>query len=103
MPNISELNGFWVVAMLICTTIVLIGNVYKTIKEWKKPKEDLNKQVHNNQKAIEHHDRELAEIKDGQKILQKGMLSLIDHSITGNSVEKLKQSRDEMRNYLIEK
>lgn len=103
MPNLSELNGFWVVAMLICTTIVLVGNVYKTIKEWRKPKEDLEKQIHNHQKAIEHHDKQLSEIEEGQRILQKGMLSLIDHSITGNSIERLKQSRDEMRNYLIEK
>ena len=103
MPNLDELNGFWVVAMLICTTIVLIGNVYKTIKEWRKPKEDLNDQVHKNKKAIEHHDQQLSEIEEGQRILQKGMLSLIDHSITGNSIERLKQSRDEMRDYLIEK
>lgn len=103
MPNINELNGFWVVAMLICTTIVLVGNVYKTIKEWRKPKEDLTEQVRKNRKAVEHHDKQLEEIETGQKILQKGMLSLIDHSITGNSIEKLKQSRDEMRDYLIDK
>lgn len=103
MPNINELNGFWVVAMLICTTIVLVGNVYKTIKEWKKPKEDLTEQVRKNKKAIEHHDQQLSDIEEGQRILQKGMLSLIDHSITGNSVERLKQSRDEMRDYLIDK
>lgn len=103
MPTISELNGFWVVLMLICTTLVLIGNVIKTIKEWKKPKEDLNEQVRKNKKAIEHHDQQLSEIEEGQRILQKGMLSLIDHSITGNSIERLKQSRDEMRDYLIEK
>lgn len=103
MPNFEELSSFWVVAMFICTSLVLAGNVIKTIKEWRKPKEDLNEQVRKNKKAIEHHDEQLSEIEQGQKILQKGMLSLIDHSITGNSVEKLKQSRDEMRDYLIEK
>lgn len=103
MPTINELNGFWIVAMLICTTLVLIGNVYKTIKEFRKPKEDLTEQVRKNKKAIEHHDQQLSEIEEGTKILQRGMLSLIDHSITGNSIQKLKESRDEMRDYLIDK
>lgn len=50
----------------------------------------------------EDHDR-LKTLEKGNEAICKCILAITDHELTGNSVDKLKQAKEEMQNYLIEK
>lgn len=50
----------------------------------------------------EDHER-LKEVERGNNEICKCLFSLINHEVTGNGIESLKQARDEMQKYLIER
>lgn len=50
----------------------------------------------------EDHGR-LKTVEAGNEKICKCVLALIDHELTGNSVDKLRNAKDEMQNYLIER
>lgn len=49
------------------------------------------------------HQDKLADIDRGNKVLCRGILALLSHEINGNSNDKLKESQQEITNYLIDK
>ena len=99
--------------------IVTTGGATKVVHSWFKPikklKEDVNGKV--DKEEFEELQKEVANLKDYQdedhdrlKTLEKGneaickcILAITDHSLTGNSIDKLKRAKEEMQNYLIEK
>lgn len=104
----------WGMGFLITT-----ASASKVVHSWFKPikklKEDVNGKVGKEefeelQKEVEtlkdyqneDHDR-LKKLEKGNEAICKCILALTDHSLTGNSVEKLKRAKEEMQNYLIEK
>ena len=42
-------------------------------------------------------------IETGQKAICKGMMAMLDHEISGDSIDTLRQARKDINNYLIEK
>ena len=40
-------------------------------------------------------------IEEGSKKTQQGILALMSHAINGNDVEKLKEARDDLEKYLV--
>lgn len=62
------------------------------------------------QEKVEAHENRLNEVIIGQaehakstRIICKGMLALVEHEITGNSIEKLSLIKAEFQEYLINK
>ena len=49
------------------------------------------------------HQDKLADIDRGNKVQCRGILALLSHEINGNSTDKLKESQQEITNYLINK
>ena len=98
MENLSlnQLKDFCIVAIAIMGFIVLLGNVVKVIKEWGRPKMDIN------QKIKDHEDR-VESLEEGNKVICKALMAIMSHEINGNSVDKLQKAYDEMNEYLIEK
>ena len=105
--------------LAICGVIVTIGGATAVISRWLSPYKTLKKKV--DEKAdkseietlkdelerlkryqTEDHDR-LKGVEKGNNEICKCMLSLIDHELTGNSIDKLRKSKEEMQNYLIER
>lgn len=47
--------------------------------------------------------KELEKVELGNEKICKGILAIMDHELTGNSVERLKKTKEELQDYLIEK
>lgn len=45
-------------------------------------------------------DKALRDQQDAQTVMFRGILSLINHQLSGNGVDKLRDARDEIQNYL---
>ena len=105
MENVSlqQIRDFGIVLLALLALFVLIGNVVKTVKEWKKPHDDLESWRRNVDNKLANDNARLSELEQGNKVVCRGMLALISHSINGNSNDKLQASQSELMNYLIDR
>ena len=93
LNNLLWLTGF----------IASCWGVVKIIKEIKKPNEDLRIQVKENTQKIEKDYERIESMEETNKVLCECILALLNHEITGNSIDKMKESRDKMEKHLIQK
>ena len=105
MENLTmiQLRDFAIVAIAIMGFIVLVGNVVKVIKEWRKPgmseaewRRDVDQKLDNDNKRI-------ASLENGNKVICKALIAMLSHEINGNSTEKLKKAMSDLQDYLIER
>lgn len=86
-----------------CGFIAAIWGVVKIIKEIKKPSNDLKTKVEEHEKKLTKDNKRLVDIEEYNKTICKSLLALIDHEITGNGIDKLKTTKTELQNFLIER
>lgn len=94
----------------ICGFIITLGGATAVISRWLAPIKNLIKRVDDielevkNQKTFQNgdHDR-IKDVETGNEKICKCVLAIINHELTGNSVDKMREARDEMQNYLIQK
>ena len=105
MENLTmiQLRDFAIVAIAIMGFIVLVGNVVKVIKEWRKPgmseaewRRDVDQKLGSDNKRI-------ASLENGNKVICKALIAMLSHEINGNSTEKLKKAMSDLQDYLIER
>ena len=105
MENLSlvQLKDTAIVLLAVMGFIVLLGNVIKTIVNWKKPHDDLNSWKRDVDNKLTNDNSRLTELEDGNKVVCRGILALLSHAINGNSNDKLIASQTEITNYLIDR
>lgn len=105
MENVTfiQIKDFIIVLMAIAGAVVLIGNVVKTFKEWRRPSTDLNAWRQDIDRKLDRDDSRLKSIEEGNRVVTRGVLALISHEINGNSHDKLQKSQAEITNYLIDR
>ena len=105
MDNVTleQLQSFLIVLLALGGLIVLIGNVVKTIKEWRKPYGDLESWRQDVDNKLRNDNERLKSMEEGNKVVCRGILALLSHEINGNSIDKLKSSQTELTNYLIDR
>lgn len=85
----------------ICTLITLIWAVYKIVKEIRKPSDDVKKRLDQHDQFLNSDNKRLKEIEESNHMVLQCLLVLINHSITGNGIEKMKEARDQLQEFLI--
>lgn len=83
--------------------IASLWGIFKIFKEIKKPNEEMRAQVKENTDKLNKDYERISSIEETNRVLCECMLALLNHEITGNSIEKMKESRDKMEKYLIRK
>lgn len=101
--TLEQIQSFIVVLLALGGLIVLIGNVVKTFKEWRKPQGDLESWRRDVDNKLKNDNERLKSMEEGNKVVCRGILALLSHEINGNSIDKLKSSQTEMTNYLIDR
>lgn len=86
-----------------CGLIAALWGVWKIIKEIKKPSEDLVAKVNLHDELLKKDNERLKEVETSNKMILQCLLIIINHDITGNGIEKMKETRDELQEYLINK
>jgi len=100
-----------VLVLAIATYNTIMSGV-KNMREEKKrrdaPVDTLSQKVMENSKKISDHDQMLKNDKerlddtDKQlRILMRSMMAMLSHEISGNSVDKLRDSMNEINDYLV--
>ncbi|MDY5372037.1 MAG: hypothetical protein SPG36_06215 [Eggerthellaceae bacterium] len=97
------LDDFLKALMAIAAAIVTLGGAQAVIERWRKPGRDAAEKLAEHERRLDEADECMRELMEGQRMSNRGMLQLLNHLIDGNHVDKLKEERDAMERYLVEK
>ena len=89
--------------MGFCALVTALWGIWKIVKEIKKPNEDLKKTVEKHEQLLTNDNTRLEDIENSNKMMLQCLLVMINHNITGNGIDKLKETRDELQEFLIKK
>lgn len=89
----------------ILTLIALAEKIAKAVKAMQKPNEDQNarldaidEKLDRDNKRLNRHDDELAELRHGSKTLRRGVYELLGNAIDGgNNKDAMKEARDALK------
>ena len=86
-----------------CALITALWGIWKIVKEIKKPGDDLVAKVNLHDDLLKKDNERLKDMETSNKMILQCLLIIINHDITGNGIEKMKETRDELQEYLINK
>lgn len=89
--------------LVICSLITAIWGVYKIVKELKKPNDNLRNEVDEHSRLLDNDNKRLNDIEESNRMILQSLLVIINHEITGNGIDKMKNTRDKLQEYLIER
>ena len=78
----------------LCGFVAAVWGVYKIIKELRKPSDDLRDKVEKHERLLDNDNKRIHKIEESNQLILRCMLDLINHAITGNGIEKMKETRD---------
>lgn len=86
-----------------CLFISSLWGLWKIIKELKKPQEDLREAVNKHGMLLNNDNERLKKVEDSNDLILQSLLVIINHDITNNGIDKMKEARDKIQTYLIER
>ena len=87
--------------LAFCGLITALWGVWKIVKEIKKPNEDMKDTVDKHSQMLNNDNKRLKEVEGSNQMTLKCLSVIINHEITGNGIDKMKEVREELQNYLI--
>jgi hypothetical protein len=96
-------QAVWEFLLAACGGIAIISGAIKLIVGMFNPYKALRIRVETHDKALPDHEARIRREEEGTKTTMQALLAIIDNKITGNSIDKLKQARDMINAYLINK
>lgn len=111
---LNALPVIWKLILGLCAMITAVGGAIAIIVKVFAPIKDMKQrlaileQLHKadqkcNDSKFEQDLKEIEKLEKANHHICQCMLALMDHEITGNSIERLKNARDELHLFLIEK
>ena len=82
--------------------IIAVGGATAVIVRWITPAIRFRERFNNMEREQCQVKEGLKEVRAMSSLVCKGMLAILDHEVTGNSIDKLKSVKDELRNYLTD-
>lgn len=102
----------WSVILAGASAIVLISNavekIVRAVRVAKAPETAQNEKisaledrVKKVEDKLENDKRQIADIREGNHVLTKGMFALLEHGINGNNIDQMKDAKHDVEEYLI--
>jgi len=101
--TIPQIRDFVIVLVAILAFIVLLGNVAKTVKDWRKPSMDEQEWKRQTDQKLDSDNKRIKTLEEGNKAVCKALIALLSHEINGNSIDKLQKAMSDLQEYLIER
>lgn len=102
----------WSYILAIASAIVLLSNAAEKIviavKAAKAPEVRQDKTIQDHERRIsdletwvEKEKIQVKDIREGNRVITRGMLALLEHGINGNNIEQMQEARNGVEEYLI--
>ena len=106
------MTEFWAMVLAVASAIVLLSNaaekIVKAAKAAKAPENAQNKKiceleerVKKVEEKLENDKKQIADAKECNHVLTKGMLALLEHGINGNNIDQMRDAKNGVEAYLI--
>ena len=103
-------DTLWLLLLVILALLggyLTIMNAIKAYREEKKRKDapvtTLEETVKDHTEKLKNDHERLNDLEESNRIVMRALMALMSHEISGNSIEKLQASFDEIQKFLIEK
>lgn len=96
MDIVSAINAF----LAICGGVAVIGSAAAVVWKCVLPSINLRKRVEKLEEKSQNDYESINDIKDMQSLLVQAMIALIDNRLTGNNMDGLKKTKEDMIRYL---
>ena len=105
-------NELWPLILAAASAIVLLANaaekIAKAVQLAKAPNTRQDERLDKVEKHMKEIDGYLANdkarldgLEDGNRVTQRALLALLDHSIDGNNIKQMQEAKDALQNHLI--
>lgn len=90
---------------LVCISggVSVIIKLLSPFRKLKTQVEEHEEKLQSDYQKFEAMEEAIKSIEDSNKVICKSLLVLMNHEITGNSIDKLKAQKEAMEQYLIDK
>ena len=106
------ITNMWPTILAVASAIVLISNavekIVKAVKVAKAPKQiqddkisEIEERLTKVENKLEKDKVAIADSKECNHVLTKGMLALLEHGINGNNIDQMKEAKNDVNTYLI--
>lgn len=92
--------------IVLAALVVFAGGVLGIVKNWRdlrKPSEDIVKWRKDTDTKLKNDNDRLNALEDANRVLCHGILAIMSHEITGNSIDNLRKAQKEMTDYLVDR
>lgn len=110
LKKMSDLHIMLNTFLTICAGVTCVAGGVSVIVKLLNPFRDLRKKVEEHERIINREKEQFDELEstikgtdEYNKAICKALLVLLNHEITGNGIDKLKEQRDELEHFLINK
>lgn len=102
----------WPTILAVASAVVLLSNaaekIVKAVKVAKAPEKaqdqklaDLEERLKKVENKLADDKKQIADIREGNHVLTKGMFALLEHGINGNNIAQMKAAKNDVEEYLI--
>ena len=106
------MNELWPFLLAAASAVVLLANaaekIAKAVQLAKAPNVRQDERLDKVEKHMKEIDVFLAKdkvrldsLEDGNRVTQRALLALLDHSIDGNNIKQMQEAKDALQNHLI--
>lgn len=106
------MENLWAIVLAVASAIVLLSNaaekIIKAIKVAKAPEQRQNDEIQaiktrldKVESKLENDKKQIADAKECNHVLTKGMLALLEHGINGNNIDQMRDAKNGVEAYLI--
>lgn len=110
----TEPAALWPVILAVASAAVLLANAgEKIIGAWKAVKapndrqdkrlDTLEQRMDSVERKLDNDNNRLERIEEGNRVVQRGVLALLDHGLDGNNIKQMQDAKEALQNHLIDK
>lgn len=105
MPlNYADYLPPWIVGLLVvASAFVLIANAFSAIKKLFEPNQQMRKMLTEHEERLKSGDDRFRQQDADNHMVLSCLFVMMNNIVTGNSVNKVKEKRDELQEYLSER
>lgn len=97
------LMTFLVVAAILVGFVLTVWGLIDRIKKAREPHDALTMWRRETDEKLQNDKKRIDSLERGQGVMLRGINAMISHELNGNSSDKLKQSQQEIMDYLIDR
>jgi len=97
-----------------CGAIITVSGalavIFRAVKAAKAPNDLQNERLTKLEERVARHDelfakdnKRLTAIEEGNRVVQKALLALLEHWIDGSNIDAIKKAKEELQSFLIDK